>query len=185
MGLPCLGPSWSYGRVVVSPCLGSSLTPLAPNHTFNRPKKSPDVREQGALLPLSDDHCCWLKVNGEPARLLYRLPLLIQITALFTGASHLWRKGSFGTHSAPGSRFVASMMTVVATLKQQRNVWSTSRRRVRRHCSMSLLRPCSLRFKSVPPIKSQHDLVPYLNGYVCRNPRRHSFPVQVATMTYR
>jgi len=27
----------------------------------------------------------------------------------------LWRKGSFGTHSAQGSRFVASMMTIVAT----------------------------------------------------------------------
>lgn len=35
----------------------------------------------------------------------------------------LWRKGSFGTHSAQGSRFVESMMTVVTTLKQQqRNV---------------------------------------------------------------
>jgi len=34
-----------------------------------------------------------------------------------------WRKGRCGTHSAQGSRFVASMMTVVATLKQQqRNV---------------------------------------------------------------
>jgi transposase len=35
----------------------------------------------------------------------------------------LWRKASFGTQSAEGSRFVESMMTVVATLKQQqRNV---------------------------------------------------------------
>jgi transposase len=35
----------------------------------------------------------------------------------------LWRKGSFGTQSAAGSRFVEAMMTVVATLKQQhRNV---------------------------------------------------------------
>jgi transposase len=35
----------------------------------------------------------------------------------------LWRKGSFGTQSAEGSRFVESIMTVVATLKQQqRNV---------------------------------------------------------------
>src|SRR5215831_180888 len=35
----------------------------------------------------------------------------------------LWRKGSFGTQSAAGSRFVESMMTVVATLKQQqRNI---------------------------------------------------------------
>ena len=31
----------------------------------------------------------------------------------------LWRKGSFGTQSAEGSRFVETMMTVVATLKQQ------------------------------------------------------------------
>jgi transposase len=35
----------------------------------------------------------------------------------------LWRKGSFGTQRAEGSRFVEAMMTVVATLKQQhRNV---------------------------------------------------------------
>jgi len=35
----------------------------------------------------------------------------------------LWRKGSFGTQSPEGSRFVEVMMTVVATLKQQhRNV---------------------------------------------------------------
>ena len=35
----------------------------------------------------------------------------------------LWRKGSFGTHSPEGSRFVETMMTVVATLKQQhRNI---------------------------------------------------------------
>jgi transposase len=34
-----------------------------------------------------------------------------------------WRKGSFGTQSEDGSRFVESMMTVVATLKpQQRHV---------------------------------------------------------------
>lgn len=31
----------------------------------------------------------------------------------------LWRKGSFGTHSPEGSRLVAAMMTVVATLTQQ------------------------------------------------------------------
>jgi transposase len=37
--------------------------------------------------------------------------------------SVLWRKGSFGTHSPEGSRFVEAMMTVVATLKQQhRNI---------------------------------------------------------------
>ena len=31
----------------------------------------------------------------------------------------LWRKGSFGTQSAEGSRFVEAMMTAVATLQQQ------------------------------------------------------------------
>jgi transposase len=31
----------------------------------------------------------------------------------------LWRKGSVGTHSPQGARFVGAMMTVVATLKQQ------------------------------------------------------------------
>jgi len=31
----------------------------------------------------------------------------------------LWRKSSFGTQSAEGSRFVEAMMTVVTTLKQQ------------------------------------------------------------------
>jgi len=31
----------------------------------------------------------------------------------------LWRKGSFGTHSAGGSRFVERILTVAATLKQQ------------------------------------------------------------------
>jgi transposase len=32
----------------------------------------------------------------------------------------LWRKGSFGTQSEAGSRFVESMMTVVTTLRQQK-----------------------------------------------------------------
>jgi len=32
----------------------------------------------------------------------------------------LWRQGSFGTQSAEGSRFVESLLTAVATLKQQR-----------------------------------------------------------------
>ena len=38
-------------------------------------------------------------------------------------AGVLWRKGSFGTQSEAGSRFVESMLTVVSTLKQQqRNI---------------------------------------------------------------
>ena len=32
----------------------------------------------------------------------------------------LWRKGSFGTQSEAGARFVESMMTVVTTLRQQK-----------------------------------------------------------------
>ncbi|HSC69931.1 MAG TPA: transposase, partial [Candidatus Methylomirabilis sp.] len=32
----------------------------------------------------------------------------------------LWRKGSFGSHSPAGSRFAERMLTVAATLKQQR-----------------------------------------------------------------
>jgi transposase len=37
----------------------------------------------------------------------------------------LWRKGSVGTQSAAGSRFVESMLTVVSTLKQQqRNIFA-------------------------------------------------------------
>ena len=31
----------------------------------------------------------------------------------------LWRKGSFGTHSEHGSRFVERILSVVASLKQQ------------------------------------------------------------------
>jgi transposase len=39
-------------------------------------------------------------------------------------AAVLWRKGSFGTHSEAGSRFVERMMTVVASLRlQHRNVF--------------------------------------------------------------
>jgi hypothetical protein len=35
----------------------------------------------------------------------------------------LWRRKSFGTHSAAGSRFAARMLTVAATLKaQERNI---------------------------------------------------------------
>jgi hypothetical protein len=55
----------------------------------------------------------------------------------------LWRKGSFGTQSDEGSRFVESMMTVVATLQQQqRNVWRTSPRRVTRPYVVTRLRLC-------------------------------------------
>src|SRR5262249_32271081 len=52
----------------------------------------------------------------------------------------LWRKGSFGTQSAAGSRFVESMMTVVATLKQQqRNVLEY----LTAACEAALLKRCT------------------------------------------
>ena len=59
--------------------------------------------------------CTVLKTSGES-------DLLAEFNrAIRSGV--LWRKGSFGTQSAAGSRFVESMMTVVTTLKQQqRNV---------------------------------------------------------------
>jgi transposase len=52
----------------------------------------------------------------------------------------LWRKGSFGTHSAQGSRFVEAMMTVVATLKQQ-------------HCSVLayVTAVCEAALRGAPP----------------------------------
>jgi hypothetical protein len=59
--------------------------------------------------------CTVLKTSGES-------DLLAEFNrALRPGV--LWRKGSFGTHSEAGSRFVESMLTVVSTLKQQqRNI---------------------------------------------------------------
>ena len=56
----------------------------------------------------------------------------------------LWRKGSFGTQSPSGSRFVESIMTVVTTLKQQQRhlFGSTSQRCVKRLCVVKLLLLC-------------------------------------------
>ena len=51
----------------------------------------------------------------------------------------LWRKGSFGTHSADGSRFVEAMMTLVATLKQQH-----------RHALTSLTTACEAALQGQP-----------------------------------
>ena len=61
----------------------------------------------------------------------------------------LWRKGSFGTHSAQGSRFVEAMMTVVATLKQQQ-----------RHPLDYLTAACetALRDEAVPSLLPTDDL---------------------------
>ena len=51
----------------------------------------------------------------------------------------LWRKGSFGTQSADGSRFVEAMMTVVATLRQQH-----------RHVLSYLTRACQAAYTGEP-----------------------------------
>jgi Transposase IS66 family len=57
----------------------------------------------------------------------------------------LWRKGSFGTQSAAGPRFVEAMMTVVATLKQQhRNVLAYMTDACQASILVSRYHPCSL-----------------------------------------
>jgi transposase len=60
----------------------------------------------------------------------------------------LWRKGSFGTQSAEGSRFVESMMTVVTTLQQQQ-----------RHVLEYLTAACAatLRDAAAPSLLPAHD----------------------------
>ena len=59
-----------------------------------------------------------------------------------------WRKGSFGTQSKDGSRFVESMMTVVATLKQQkRNVLDY----------LTAAHEAALRGKPAPSLVPEHD----------------------------
>ena len=60
----------------------------------------------------------------------------------------LWRKGSCGTQSAEGSRFVESMLTVVTTLKQQQ-----------RHVLESLTAACAaaLRGEAAPSLLPESD----------------------------
>ena len=59
----------------------------------------------------------------------------------------LWRKGSFGTQSAAGSRFVESLLTVVSTLKQQQ-----------RHVLAYLTTACeaALRAEAAPSLLPAH-----------------------------
>jgi hypothetical protein len=76
-----------------------------------------------------------------------------------------WRKGSFGTQSKDGSRFVESMMTVVATLKQQSATsWITSPPRMKPLCVANPSRlSCLNRIRHRKP---QHDSYFHkLNGY--------------------
>jgi transposase len=64
----------------------------------------------------------------------------------------LWRKGSWGTHSPEGSRFVERMLTVVATLKQQQ-----------RHVLEYLTASCEALLRAQPGpslLPSQSQLLP-------------------------
>ena len=76
-----------------------------------------------------------------------------------------WRKGSFGTQSEDGSRFVESRMTVVATLKQQqRNVLeyltAAHEAALRGEAAPSLIPPARWH------LKRRHDAgFHWLNGY--------------------
>ena len=82
----------------------------------------------------------------------------------------LWRKGSCGTQSAQGARFVEAMMTVVATLKQQH-----------RHALAYMTDTCQAAYTGMPAPRSslvtsrlkktfpsQHNLY-HLNGYFRNN----------------
>jgi transposase len=67
----------------------------------------------------------------------------------------LWRKGSFGTQSAEGSRFAEAIMTVVATLRQQhRNVLAyltdACQATYAGEPAPSLLPPCSASYEQLP-----------------------------------
>jgi transposase len=79
----------------------------------------------------------------------------------------LWRKGSFGTHSPEGCRFVEAMMTVVATLTQQHRhvldyVTATCEAALQGNPAPSLLPPLITSMTScVPPPNS----VAEVNGY--------------------
>jgi transposase len=78
----------------------------------------------------------------------------------------LWRKGSCGTQSEDGSRFVETMMTVVATLSNSSaTFWNTSPPLMKPPCGVKLPR---LSFLPVRwNLKRRHDSgFHWLNGYV-------------------
>ena len=85
---------------------------LEAGHTCGMPKTEGTCREM-----LKWRHARWTFVRHEGVEPTNNAPE----RAIRPGV--LWRKGSFGTQSPEGSRFVETMMTVVATLKQQhRNI---------------------------------------------------------------
>jgi transposase len=79
----------------------------------------------------------------------------------------LWRTGSFGTQSTPGSRFVEAMMTLVTTLKQQHRIipLRISPRRARRRCGVRQ-RPPGFQQTTRHVSRQRHNHLSYLNGYV-------------------
>ena len=89
------------------------------------------VRQKVERLLDAGTRCGHPKTEGVCREILKRRPALWTFVPLegvepTNNASErairpgvLWRKGSFGTQSVQGSRFVEAMMTVVATLKQQ------------------------------------------------------------------
>jgi transposase len=98
-------------------------------------RKMVPIRRKVMSLLCEGSRCRHSKTAGRCREILKLAPALWTFTrVMFVEPTNnfaerqirpgvLWRKGSFGTHSEEGSRFVERMMTTAATLKQQgRNV---------------------------------------------------------------
>ena len=99
-------------------------------------KSAADIRKEMNLLLEAGAFCSAPRVPGMCKALLKLEPAMwtfVDVEGLEPTNNFgertlrpavLWRKGSFGTHSDAGSRFVERMMTVVGTLRlQRRNVF--------------------------------------------------------------
>jgi transposase len=103
-------------------------------HASFRTYMQPIRREVERLLEAGQ--CCGVPKTEGPCQEIFKLRQALWTVVRHEGVEPtnnaaeraippgvLWRKGSFGTQSAAGARFVEAMMTVVATLKRQhRNV---------------------------------------------------------------
>lgn len=102
--------------------------------TLTRPvfrRRIEPIRERMEMLLKNGAACHDRKVSGMCLKMLKVYPAFwtfTRIEGVEPTNNHaersirpavLWRKNSFGTHSAAGSRFVERMMTVVVTLRQQ------------------------------------------------------------------
>lgn len=98
------------------PTLQQALVPLQVEmaRVLDEAIAGPDAKAAGV---------CWELRKLWPA--LWTFALIEGVEPTNNGAERalrpavLWRKGSFGTHSAAGSRFVERMLTVTATCRQQ------------------------------------------------------------------